>query len=263
MNLTLYNSVESTCGQKVRFVLSEKQLKWTEIKLNLRKGEQFDPQYLKLNPKAVVPTLVHDERVIRESSIIIEYLDDVYPEPALKPEDYYARAMMRLLVKSFDDEVHPAVGILSYAIFLRHQMNELKTPEELQEHFMKITDPMRRERQQRTHEDGLKSPAAKMAVNSLDKVIALMNDALNEVPWLAGKNYSLADATAAPYMVRIKALNLSRLWDKRPAIELWLERAIDRGNSYKLQDPWGSLSFSEIVAKYVAAASPEINKLFA
>lgn len=263
MNLTLYHSVESTCGQKVRFVLSEKQLEWTEIYLNLRKGEQFEPQYLKLNPKAVVPTLIHDDRVIRESTVIIEYIDDVFPDPPRKPDDLYARAQMRLLMKAFDDEVHPAVGILTYAIVMRHQMNELKTPEQMQEHFMKITDPARRERQQRTHADGLKAPSAQLAVNSLDRVIGFLDEALDSGPWLAGKDYSLADATAAPYMVRIEALNMARLWDNRPNIGAWLERMVERGNGYDLQQPWGSPSFSEIVARHVTEATPEIDNLIA
>ena len=85
MSLTLYHSVESTCAQKVRIVLAAKGLAWEEICLNLRKGEQFAPQYLRLNPRAVVPTLVHDGAVIRESSVINEYLEDCFPEPPLRP----------------------------------------------------------------------------------------------------------------------------------------------------------------------------------
>ncbi len=49
--------------------------------------DQFDPEYLKLNPKAVVPALVHDGRVIVEFTVICEYVDEVFPEPSLKPAD--------------------------------------------------------------------------------------------------------------------------------------------------------------------------------
>ena len=84
VSLTLYHSVESTCAQKVRLVLANKRLAWKEIRLNLRKGEQFEPTYLRLNPKAVVPTLTDDTIIVRESTVINEYLDDAYPEPALK-----------------------------------------------------------------------------------------------------------------------------------------------------------------------------------
>lgn len=263
MSLTLYHSTESTCAQKVRIVMAEKQLAWSEIILNLRKGDQFSPEYLKLNPKAVVPTLIHDDRVIRESTVIIEYLEDVFPEPALRPKDLYDRSRMRLLVKAFDDEVHPAIGVLSYAIFLRHQMNELMSPAQLEEHFQKVVDPMRRERQQKTHQQGLQSPSAKLAIMSLHKVIGQLDNELNQGPWLAGKTFSLADAAAAPYVVRAKALKLSGLWDKKPNIGPWLERAIDRTSAYALEEPWGSSSFQKVVERYANAALPAIQELTA
>ena len=111
MGLTLYHSVESTCAQKVKLVLAEKGLEWDENRLNLRRGDQFSPEYLALNPKGVVPTLVHDNVVIRESTIINEYLDDAFPEPSLRPSSPAETSLMRLWVKTFDDDVHPAVGV--------------------------------------------------------------------------------------------------------------------------------------------------------
>lgn len=261
MSITLYHSVESTCSQKVRLVLTEKALEWHEIRRNLRAGDQFDAEYLKLNPKAVVPTLVHDQIVVRESSVINEYLDDAFPEPALRPAEPQYRARMRLLVKTFDDEVHPSIGVLSYAIFLRHQMNELKSPEQLAEHFSKIADPMRRERQMRTHEVGLQSPAASVAVATLARVVAQMDDGLTPGPWLAGKTYSLADAAAVPYMVRATALHLDLLWADLPRVSAWLDRAISRAEGLSITDPWGSPSFQTMVAMHADRARDETQRL--
>lgn len=258
MSLTFYHSVESTCAQKVRLVLSAKKLEWNEKRLNLRKGEQFSPEYLRLNPKAVVPTLVHGDCVIRESSVINEYLDDTFPEHAMKPESSCERALMRLFVKAFDEEVHPSVGILTYAIVLRHQMNEIKTPEELNAHFERIVDPGRRERQRGTHELGLESPAAKPALHALDKVVDSMESALKNTKWLAGEKYSLADAAATPYMVRMKVLKLDVLWAKRPAVAEWLEKACQSQNCLDLETPWGAPNFIDMVSAYVDKASVEI-----
>jgi glutathione S-transferase len=67
-----------------------------DLKLNFRAGEQQKPEYLKLNPNAVVPTLVDSGRVIIESTVINEYLDDAHPEPRLRPADPGQRARMRL-----------------------------------------------------------------------------------------------------------------------------------------------------------------------
>ena len=74
--LVRYNMSLPTRGD-----LAEKNLDWKSIHLRLREGEQFDPDYLRLNPRGVVPTLIHDAWVIRESSVILEYLDEVLPEP--------------------------------------------------------------------------------------------------------------------------------------------------------------------------------------
>jgi len=81
---------------KVRLVLNEKGLPWDGKILDLRRGDQFDPEYRKLNPNSVVPTLVHDGRVVVESTVIIEYLDEAFPSPALMSGDPYQRAVARL-----------------------------------------------------------------------------------------------------------------------------------------------------------------------
>ena len=85
--IELYHNDMSTCAQKVRFTLAEKNLTWESHHLDLRARDQQKPDYVKLNPNAVVPTLVHDGTVIVESNVINEYLDDAFPAPALRPDD--------------------------------------------------------------------------------------------------------------------------------------------------------------------------------
>jgi glutathione S-transferase len=263
MTISLYHSVESTCAQKVRFVLKEKGLDWIEHRLNLRRGDQFDPEYLKLNPKAVVPTLVHGGNVVRESSVIAEYIDDAFPDPPLRPVDPYNRSVMRLVMKAFDEEMHPAIGILSYAIFLRHQMNELKTPDELETHFARMTDPARRERQQSTHQLGLKSPGANSAIQTVQRLVALLDNCLKNGDWLAGGSVSLADFSAIPYIVRTRALGLESLWAERPRFAAWLTRAIEQVESQGVAEPWGSAAFASMLVICVQREAGEIQQLLA
>ena len=86
--LKLYNAPHSTCSQKVRICLHEKGLPFEDIRLDLGKAkDQLKPEYLKLNPNGVVPTLVDDGNVIIDSSVICEYLDEKYPAPKLTPDD--------------------------------------------------------------------------------------------------------------------------------------------------------------------------------
>ena len=83
--LELYHNDMSTCAQKVRLTLAEKGLAWEGRHLDLRAGDQQKPEYLKLNPRGVVPTIVDNGKVVRESTVIMEYLDDEYPKPSLRP----------------------------------------------------------------------------------------------------------------------------------------------------------------------------------
>jgi len=65
----------SVCAAKVRVTLTEKQQQWEGHLIDLNRGEQFHPDYVKLNPNAVVPTLVHNDVVVIESTVINEYLE--------------------------------------------------------------------------------------------------------------------------------------------------------------------------------------------
>jgi len=94
--IALYHNDMSVCAQKVRMTLAENQLQWEGHHLDLRAGDQQKPEYTKLNPNAVVPTLVDNGAMVIESTVICEYLDDAYPESSLRPKDAAARARMRL-----------------------------------------------------------------------------------------------------------------------------------------------------------------------
>ena len=110
--LELYHSINSVCAQKVRLALGEKGLECKEHLMTLA-GDQFDAAYMKLNPNAVVPTLVHDGRPIIESSVILYYLDEAFPEKPLMPAAPLARARVRLFNKLIDEYVHNSCMILT------------------------------------------------------------------------------------------------------------------------------------------------------
>ena len=80
--LELYHHGSSVCAAKVRFCMGEKGIVPDEMHyIDILSGEQFNPEYLAINPKAVVPTLVHDGAVVAESTLICEYLDEVFDGP--------------------------------------------------------------------------------------------------------------------------------------------------------------------------------------
>jgi glutathione S-transferase len=101
--LALYHNDMSLCAQKVRLCLAEKGVEWESHHLVLRAGEHQQPWYRKLNRRAVVPTLVDGDKVVPESNVILEYLEEAYPDPRLLPQDPYDRARVRLWTKQLDE----------------------------------------------------------------------------------------------------------------------------------------------------------------
>ncbi len=225
--LYLYHGTTSVCAIKVRLTLAEKSLPWQGEVLALQKGDQFRPDYLKLNPNAVVPTLVHDGKVVIESTIIMEYLEEVFPDVALMPRDPHARSQVRLWLRRVDD-LHVHTGTLTTATaFRRYFMRQ--TPDGRDAYVARVRDPAKRQRLARIMEDGLAAPDAAEAARRHDAFIGRMETALAQASYLGGAAFTLADIAAIPYVNRCGVLGLTRLWqDRRPLVADWLARMRQR-----------------------------------
>ena len=222
---------------KARLTLEEKDLAWESELLNLQRGDQHDPAYLKLNPNAVVPTLVHDGRVVIESTLIIEYLDEAFPRTALMPAEPYLRAQARLFMKKIDDYLHAATSTVTFAAAFRSHFLKL-SPEELRVRLARIPDPAYRERQRLSIEQGLQAPHVAPALRQFDGYFQEMESALADEAYLAGESYSLADAAATPYVNRAGMLGMDALWKRRPRLQGWLEKIMQRPNFARAVSKW-------------------------
>lgn len=192
--LELYRNDMSACAQKVRLALAEKGLRWESRHLDLRAGDQQKPEYLRLNPKGVVPTLVDDGKVVRESTVIMEYLDDEYPNPPLRPADSHGRTHMRLWTKRLDEGHHDiATATLSMGIAFRFQYLA-KGKEACEVLINRIPDPIRRERRRDVIDNGVEAREFKTAVRMWEELLTDMETTLGSSAWLVGNSYSLADA---------------------------------------------------------------------
>jgi len=230
--LELYHHGSSVCAARVRFVLAEKELEWRGRYLDILRGDQFTPAYMKLNPKAVVPTLVHSGVVITESTVICEYLDEVFPRPALKPASAVNRARMRLWTKAIDDEINLASSEISYAICHRHIIRRL--PPADMKTFLDSRPPQPiaskwHERKVQLVDLGLEAPDIASRFLLFDSYLAKMEEALEYHPWLAGDTFSLADIGMAPYVNRLAMLGMSEMWTReRPRLTGWFDRITRR-----------------------------------
>ena len=225
MSFTLYNAAQSTCSQKVRICLWEKGLVFSEVKLDLFKGDQLTEEYKKLNPNGVVPTLVHDDEVIIDSSVIIEYLDELFPEIPLSPATPAGRAHMREWMRFFEEVPAPAVRVPSYnRVFLRHfqKMTE--------EEFIAFGEskPLRKDFFLKMGRKGYSDEEMQQAENRLRMTIERMQTQLQaNGPWLLGE-YSLADICIIPVMVRLNDIGLASLWADCDKVAEWFSRFLER-----------------------------------
>jgi glutathione S-transferase len=225
--LELYHHGSSVCSAKVRFALAAKQLEWTSHYVDILAGEQFEPAFLAVNPKAVVPVLVHDGRVVPESTVICEYLEDVFPAQPLYPRDPHERARVRIWTKAVDEELHPACSALTYIVSHRHTI--------LRHGAIKFEDFLEqggaegkaaRLRKWQWIQKGLAAPEATEMIERYQSYLHRMEEALSGAQWLVGERLSMADIAMAPYLNRLAALSMDELWrrGRLPRVERWFER---------------------------------------
>ncbi|MCF8478516.1 MAG: glutathione S-transferase family protein [Pseudolabrys sp.] len=224
--LTLYDFGNSVCCQKVRITMCEKGLDWEARRVDLFTAAQYDPKYLKLNPKGVVPTLVDDGVPVIESTLICEYLDDKFPAPPLKPKDPAARAKMRLWSKYVDEGLFEGCTEFSFSAMFREKMKNM--PEETRQvRFRNIGDPRRRDRFMSTYKHGVQSPYVLHAIGAYERACKYMGHDLAEGgPWLMGEQVTLADINLMPLVARLAYLRLLEVWTHdRPNVNAWWARA--------------------------------------
>jgi glutathione S-transferase len=224
--LELYHNINSVCAQKVRIALREKGQSAEEHALTLR-GDQNAPEYLKLNPNGVVPTLVHDGQPIIESSLILYYIDDVFPNPPLMPNEPRLRHRVRLFNKFIDEYQHNACTILTFATAFRP--NFLKMPREVwMSEINKAPLKRRAEYKRSVIEHGLDSEFVGDALAQHQKLLASMATALTEGPYLAGDRFSNGDCAVIPYILRLELLKLDGMLAPFPTIADWWARVRER-----------------------------------
>jgi glutathione S-transferase len=245
--LNLYHGRTSVCSIKARLALAEKGVEFENILMMLR-GDQFDPGYMKLNPNAVVPTLVHDGRVVIESTVIMHYVDEAFAGAALMPSDPLARAHARMTEKFIDEYVHVSCMTITFATANRASLARLK-PEEMEAQLAKAPDPKRSEIKRQVVAHGLDAPPVADALRQHKKLLDQIEAAMQRGRYIAGSSWSLADAAATPYVWRLDKLKLARMWDKRPSVAAWYERVRQRPSFKTAVEDWLTAAEHERYAK--------------
>jgi glutathione S-transferase len=219
---TLYNAPQSTCSQRVRFVLNAKRLAFTEVKLDLLAGDQLKPDYLKLNPNGVVPTLDHDGEIVIDSAVIGEYLDEIAPQPeSFTPQTPLARAHMRALMHFIDEMPAAAIRVPTFNLAFLPRFAAMSEQE-----FVAFarSKPLRKEFMLAMGRQGFSAAEMQAALDRLGRTLSRMDQEIEKSggPWLLGAQATLADVCVMPAIVRMADLGLDTMWRDKPRIARWL-----------------------------------------
>jgi glutathione S-transferase len=224
MSLQLYHYEPSANSMKPLLCLAEKGIPYESHYVDLHNFEQHSEAFVRMNPNGQVPVLIHDGNVINESTVINEYLDEVFPEVRLVPEDPVARAHMRIWSKFVDEYFCPAVSRIGWSVLIPKIAARLKAGE-LDEALKKI--PLEEQRQKwltaatESFTEEELADARRRVIVSLER----MERILDKSKWLAGGEYSLADVNTYSMVVAVRRLVPEAMSEeKTPRSIEWFER---------------------------------------
>lgn len=192
--IQLYDFASSPNCQRVKVVLTEKKLPFEAIPIDLRKGDQKKPDFLKLSPYGKVPVIIDGATVLYESCVINEYLEEKYPEPPLMPKEPAGKAKVRILID--------------------YGLNHFDSP------YQKLRQELMKEEKERN------SQTIESAKKDLKNLLQRFEREIGDQPYLAG-DFSLADAALVPRFLRMEGFGI--LPDPSlPRLGQWLKRMKDR-----------------------------------
>jgi glutathione S-transferase len=201
--MKLYDFLPCPFGQKVRIVLAEKSLTYELIQIDLAQSDQRRPEFVRLNPFARVPVLVDEDTTVYDSTVIIEYLEDEYPEPPVLPT--IGSSALRARARLFED-----FADTSFTLQVGQLMTEMARPEAERDQG----------RVQRLH-------------RLIERALDYVNHELTGQQFLAG-DFSVADIAFAPRLLVLGELGLDASVN-RPNVDAWIKRMLERPSIQSLQ----------------------------
>lgn len=232
--LHLYQFFMSNCAQRVCLTLEEKGLDWTPHSINLFRGENNREEYYRINPRGLVPALVHDGVVITESIDILRYLDEHFPEPSLYPADPEQR---RQVDEWMDLATENHVGVIK--TYMYSSTGVSKKSEAMDQYRDEQEDPQLVE----FHAEavgGFSESRVLAAERELFAFFDRLERELGQHRWLVGDEFSYADiAWFVQYflMLRLGLVN----FENYPNIRRWGASVMRRPSfesGIRAMQPW-------------------------
>lgn len=221
----LYQFGDSPCCMKVRMVLEHKGLAWEERFIESWKFDHFQPDYLMLNPFGIVPTFLDGDHVVIQSNVIVEYLEDAYPEQPLRPTPAHLRARMRKWMFVEQEHLFGHIVTLSFNTMMKLRvegfgLEQLRTwsrrhpdQQKAQDYLSRVSAPAD------PAKDAIARDGLRVHLTRLEQELAQSNG-----PWICGDQPTLAEVALAGIFDRLVYLEEEELFRDLPKVSDWFDR---------------------------------------
>ena len=253
----LFHFSGSACSQKLRIFFNIKKINWNSHVINLIKQEQFSEWFLGINPRGLVPTLVHDGDVHIESNEIMAYLDDVYKDNKLFPIDLIDEINKDL---AFEDSLHHDLRRLTFRYIIPHALGK-KNPSTIdaKEQFVGTIQGKADENKSKEilfwknhYQNGITDDEIIESANKFKNIYEDFDKTLKNQKYLKGDEFTVVDLA---WYVSTKRLAMAGIpIEKYKNVQKWFSN-LDNDANFKKEIK------IDIPIKFIAVAIKIINKI--
>ena len=227
MSIVLYHGGAAANSLKALLPLFEKKVEFKSHLMALINFEQHEPWFVKINPRGQVPVLVHGDRVLDESTLINEYVDDTFPGMPLKPSDAYGRHQMRLWTKFVDEYFCPALSFLGWHAMIKNAVAHLSEAE----FEAKVARIPLKEQQDKWRESARQVWTPEQLADWRRKVKTSIERIENGMlgTWMMGDQFTLADVSCFSMLINMPQRYADIVNEKdSPKVIGWYNRMLER-----------------------------------
>ena len=222
----LLNYQFSACSMKTRIYLNLKNIPFKSHQINLSAGENFSPWFQGINPRSLVPVLIHDGDVHIESNDILQYLEGCFKNNPLIPADKQTQVSELL---SFEDDLHIDIRNITFRFMVPKLLNKGKKAKPKSNDKATLhgeVDPLddaNRKFWQEYEEFGIKDIDVKESLIKMNAALKNIDSILSENDYILGPNLSVIDIAWFIYVTRIQHANYP-VQDRHPNVYEWYKR---------------------------------------
>ncbi|HTX23642.1 MAG TPA: glutathione S-transferase family protein [Steroidobacteraceae bacterium] len=226
--LSLYHWEPNANSGKPMLTLAEKGVEYQSHYLDLLNFDQHKPEYLQVNPDGTIPALVHDGKVLTESTPMMEYIDETFDGPSLRPGDPKERWRMRWWMRYFDAYFAPSLSMIGWSIFVGPAVRN-RDRAQLEAAIERIPLEARRVAWRKAMFNEFSEAELSESRRRVAFATRALEQHLTAHPWVAGSGFSLADINGFNLGYALPLSQPERCNDeKTPHIMEWLRKIYER-----------------------------------